>query len=132
MGTVRNMDLVRQENQEEENKLGVGKVINNKDNSNVDETDNIDVQEGHTPEPFLVFSHFDENTGEDDIDTIILKKSLKSVAGGTRELAAKRGKACSDDWKSVIISIAGRKFRTKIKTGENSSCQIKGRSFRIV
>ena len=114
---ARDMDMDRQENKEGENEMSLGKpeVIKNKDNSNVDETDNIDVQEGHTPEPFLDFSHFDENTGADDIDTIILKKSLKSVAGETRELAAKRGKAGSDHWKSVIISIAGREFRTKMK-----------------
>ena len=105
----------RQENRGVKNNLGLVKnvVIKNKD-SKVDETGYIDVDE-HEPEQYRFFSHFDDDTGEGNIDTIALKKSLKSVAGETRELAAKRGKADSNDWKSVIISIAGKEFRTKMK-----------------
>ena len=61
------------------------------------------------------FSLFDSSIADANEETILLKKSLACVTMPRGELAAKKGKDTSDDWRTIIISLAGKEFRTKLK-----------------
>ena len=84
----------------------------------LDKFKTIDIPEDITPNnpnSNACFSHFIDTIDGEDEEALLLKKSLDCVAGESRELAAPQFKNNFDDWKTVIISIAGKEFRTKMK-----------------
>ena len=91
----------------------------------LDKFQTMDVPEDVTPNysNSHFFSHFDDTIKDDDEDTLLLKKSLKSLSGESRELASPKYNDQSNDWKTVIISIAGKEFRTRIKISEGTQSQ---------
>ena len=60
------------------------------------------------------FSLFDSNVYYDE-DSMILKKGISRVAINRGEMVTQRKKDISDDWRTIILSLGGKEFRTKLK-----------------